>query len=340
MTTVDKYTQQLIDFTEHRRKVSPLVSKNLATIDEPPPPEVGEIWIKKLLENLESHENFMRYEEDQKWLENFMNIVEPSPFSKYVDIVMEMDNTTITDKKNIAFGDGSSPMGKYIYKDYSLNEKKEPSPFYSILRSGADFLKNKFSVMLYITNKKDSTYNGHEIEKQLFFSRITSVTIPILKPKTFSLKLPIGQVEKIASKMEGSFEGTMNIRLDDKWAVLKVINSYQNNNDEKSASFDYVNLVPPTSVVANSGLGSRIDMIVTNENLYGPTVESDYDNNISKIDRLHLINSGHVVKNRNWILEDVKFLGTDSIQFDVEGSSPTMLPIRFIAKRVYLEGVN
>ena len=215
----------------------------------------------------------------------------------------------------------------------------------SMIKAGADFLQNFFEVAFVFKNKTEQD-NSFE---RLLYTRIGSITIPRLKAKTFTVKTVRGGVEKIASRLEGSYDVNLTIRLDQDCYIL----------DSFSKMFgDFEGSEPkiyPASSIFNSGdigfgKNQRIDILVKDiSGFEHRTFEDTTSNKFKQFNKLLLestntkswvkLNTPNVKINAEqcseWVLEDVRIVDISDSEWSFDTTSPTEVTLQLIAKNVY-----
>lgn len=220
----------------------------------------------------------------------------------------------------------------------------------SMIKAGADFLQNFFEVAFVFKNKIEQD-NSFE---RLLYTRIGSITIPRLKAKTFTVKTIRGGVEKIASRLEGSYDVNLTIRLDQDCYILdsfgKMFGDFEGSEPK----------IYPASSIFNSGdigfgKNQRIDILVKDiSGFEHRTFDDTTSNKFKQFNKLLLestntkpwvkLNTPNVKINAKqcseWVLEDVRIVDISDSEWSFDTTSPTEVTLQLIAKSVYHREAN
>lgn len=223
------------------------------------------------------------------------------------------------------------------------------SPFESMIFAGADFMKQNFDigfVFYSLSDQKIITNDWDEVVTM--WTRFASIEIPRQKAQTFSIKTPLGNVEKIRSKFEGQRETTLTLRLDKDLQVLDFFNELSYNDERYSNDkYDYyVKYYPASAVYANANLTSkesRIDLVVKHSNSMTPNSswESKLGINLG-VESLKSPSSYIYANNQLpgdlsmlWVFEDINIIGaSNGVQFNSEEGAIHVSSIKFTYKRL------
>lgn len=214
----------------------------------------------------------------------------------------------------------------------------EGSPFEKMVFAGADFLKQRYSVGF---ATRDTSLLDKD-EMKIAWTRFATIQIPQLKAKSFTLKTPIGQVDKVASKFEGQYETTMSLRADDSLVVFDFFGK-AGNNSSIAKSLDGNCSIYPLSMSSFSrsliDRNARLDIVVLHGNSAYP--DSAWINTYR--DRM-LADTGSISaaneplpgdKLMCWVLEDVKIAEAgQSLQLSRDGDGPQTLSVKLTFKRL------
>lgn len=220
----------------------------------------------------------------------------------------------------------------------------------SMIKAGADFLQNFFEVAFVFKNKIEQN-NSFE---RLLYTRVGSITIPRLKAKTFTVKTIRGGVEKIASRLEGSYDVNLTIRLDQRCYVLDVFSKMFGDFEGSEPK------IYPASSIFNSGdigfgKNQRIDILVKDiSGFEHRTFNDTTSNKFKQFNKLLLestntkpwvkLNTPNVKLNAKqcseWVLEDVRIVDISDSEWSFDTTSPTEVTLQLIAKSVYHREAN
>lgn len=215
-----------------------------------------------------------------------------------------------------------------------------------MLLSGADFMKNRFNVdFLFSTNsysKTLSTAAQLPFSNNGFMARLTNISIPQIKAKTFTIKEGCESIDKIGSKFEMSNKASVSIRMDEFLFCYDLFNFLGLNSDIN----DSFKLMKPMTIVNNleNNKGQRIDILVKHLNYFienatdGDIVsnsESRFQNSVNIDNELLATSTLDSERAMTWYFEDVRFLGwNNGIKFSNSNSDAQILTLDFIFKRL------
>ncbi len=247
------------------------------------------------------------------------------------------------------------------YKNKSISE---------IIDAGADFLQNFFEVSFVFRDKDPKSLRGFDT---LMYTRTGSIEIPRLKAKTFTINTINGSVEKIASQLQGTYETTLNVRIDqdcfvlDKFAEIAGVYEFEEPKIYPASSifmekFIDINRQHRLDIVIKeiSGFEHRHINAATNFNfnffnfnlLNNPVssepnqfrelyhkyrAHSDLISGKKYIDDANtpnvLLNGGGQIS--EWILEDVRIVGISDIDYSFDTTSPPEVSIQLAMKSAF-----
>lgn len=246
------------------------------------------------------------------------------------------------------------------YKNKSISE---------IIDAGADFLQNFFEVSFVFRDKDPKSLRGFDT---LMYTRTGSIEIPRLKAKTFTINTINGSVEKIASQLQGTYETTLNVRIDqdcfvlDKFAEIAGVYEFEEPKIYPASSifmekFIDINRQHRLDIVIKEISGfehSRINTITNfglslfsfNSNNQMSSEPNQFRNLYYKY-RAHLdlksgkkyiddVNTPNVLLNgggqiSEWILEDVRIVGISDIDYSFDTTSPPEVSIQLAMKSAF-----
>ena len=223
-----------------------------------------------------------------------------------------------------------------------------------IFEAGSDFLQNFFEICFQFHNDKGEVINSNNtiLPDTLLYTRTSSISIPRLKPKTFTLKTAKSSVEKIASQLPGSYEITINVRADEE---CKILTNFLKSSGIYEFDKDYIYNFP-ASAIFNDNMNTRMDIVIEtisglehNPSLRGNThLISVTPNEFGKYYKeildsgkhKSMVNTPNVNLNFSekleWILTDARLVNISDVSFGVGNSSPVELQLQFIIKDIYL----
>lgn len=244
------------------------------------------------------------------------------------------------------------------YKNKSINE---------IIDAGADFLQNFFEVSFVFRDKDPKSLRGFDT---LMYTRTGSIEIPRLKAKTFTINTINGSVEKIASQLQGTYETTLNVRIDqdcfvlDKFAEIAGVYEFEEPKIYPASSifmekFIDINRQHRLDIVIKEISGFEHRRINTGANFGLSLFSFNNDNSISSepnqfrslyykyraqsengkkyIDDANtpnvLLNGGGQIS--EWILEDVRIIGISDIDYSFDTTSPPEVSIQLAMKSAF-----
>lgn len=243
------------------------------------------------------------------------------------------------------------------YKNKSISE---------IIDAGADFLQNFFEVSFVFRDKDPKSLRGFDT---LMYTRTGSIEIPRLKAKTFTINTINGSVEKIASQLQGTYETTLNVRIDqdcfvlDKFAEIAGVYEFEEPKIYPASSifmekFIDINRQHRLDIVIKeiSGFEHRRINATTSFNFFNllnnsvnsePNqfrelyrkyrAHSDLKSGKKYIDDVNtpnvLLNGGGQIS--EWILEDVRIVGISDIDYSFDTTSPPEVSIQLAMKSAF-----
>ena len=222
-------------------------------------------------------------------------------------------------------------------------ETKRTTQVTELLAAGADFLKNFFEVEFAFRDKETQRFD------KLLYTRIGSIEIPRLKAKTFSVKTIRGTIEKMASKMEGSYETSLTIRLDqdcfllDKFSEIGGIWEFDGTKTFAASSL----FVNDTNI---SFKQHKLDILVKDisglehidsKNTYNQFKSIYMSRGLSNSQKV-LANTPNAYLNENssagiiseWVLEDAKIVSISDINYSFGTTSPPEVTMQIICRNV------
>lgn len=245
------------------------------------------------------------------------------------------------------------------YKNKSISE---------IIDAGADFLQNFFEVSFVFRDKDPKSLRGFDT---LMYTRTGSIEIPRLKAKTFTINTINGSVEKIASQLQGTYETTLNVRIDqdcfvlDKFAEIAGVYEFEEPKIYPASSifmekFIDINRQHRLDIVIKEISGFEHNRIAaTNFGLFGfglllnnsISSEPNQFRELYRKYRAHLdlksgkkyiddVNTPNVLLNgggqiSEWILEDVRIVGISDIDYSFDTTSPPEVSIQLAMKSAF-----
>ena len=319
-TNIIKENQSTFDFVLGQKKFTELKDKIL------PPEEVSNNIKEKQEKFTELKDKILTYNEEN-------NVTTKTIKKEDYDI----DITKAVKPKN------ATELNKQL--DFNLTQCKCES-ISNIIKAGADFLQNFFEVAFVF---RDQTIQDNSFER-LLYTRIGSISIPRLKAKTFTVKTIGGGVEKVASRLEGSYDINLTIRLDQNCIVLddfsKMFGDYEGKTIEPK--------IYPASSIFNSndigfGKNKRIDILVKDISGFEHRTFEDNSNKFKSFNKLLLenvktkswvkVNTPNVYLNSSlyseWVLEDVRIVDISDQEWSFDTTSPIEVTLQLIAKSVY-----
>lgn len=238
------------------------------------------------------------------------------------------------------------------YKNKSISE---------IIDAGADFLQNFFEVSFVFRDKDQKSLRGFDT---LMYTRTGSIEIPRLKAKTFTINTINGSVEKIASQLQGTYETTLNVRIDqdcfilDKFAEIAGIYEFEEPKIYPASSifmekFIDINRQHRLDIVIKeiSGFEHRRVNAATNFLNLNNSIGSEpnqfrelyykyrahSESGKKYIDDVNtpnvLLNGGGQIS--EWILEDVRIIDISDIDYSFESTSPPEVSIQLAMKSAF-----
>ena len=238
------------------------------------------------------------------------------------------------------------------YKNKSISE---------IIDAGADFLQNFFEVSFVFRDKDPKSLRGFDT---LMYTRTGSIEIPRLKAKTFTINTINGSVEKIASQLQGTYETTLNVRIDqdcfilDKFAEIAGIYEFEEPKIYPASSifmekFIDINRQHRLDIVIKeiSGFEHRRVNAATNFLNLNNSIGSEpnqfrelyykyrahSESGKKYIDDVNtpnvLLNGGGQIS--EWILEDVRIIDISDIDYSFESTSPPEVSIQLTMKSAF-----
>lgn len=332
-------------------------------------------FIKKSLEGI----NDSAYTADFKYSDlRFEKLVEMQRNHLYIfaanfissDYLLDDDLNRLKDA--IQSDDLSSKWIKTQFNDVTNNmptiKKYKNKSISEIIDAGADFLQNFFEVSFVFRDKDPKSLRGFDT---LMYTRTGSIEIPRLKAKTFTINTINGSVEKIASQLQGTYETTLNVRIDQDCFVLdkfaEIAGVYE---------FEEPKIYPASSIFMEKFIGinrqHRLDIVIkeisgfehryanaaTNFNFFNFNLlnnstnfepnqfrelyrkyrtHSDLKSGKKYIDDVNtpnvLLNGGGQVS--EWILEDVRIIGISDIDYSFDTTSPPEVSIQLAMKSAF-----
>ena len=241
------------------------------------------------------------------------------------------------------------------YKNKSISE---------IIDAGADFLQNFFEVSFVFRDKDPKSLRGFDT---LMYTRTGSIEIPRLKAKTFTINTINGSVEKIASQLQGTYETTLNVRIDqdcfvlDKFAEIAGVYEFEEPKIYPASSifmekFIDINRQHRLDIVIKeiSGFEHRRVNAATNFN-FGLSLNNSISSEPNQFRELYykyrayseggkkyindantpnvLLNGGGQIS--EWILEDVRIIGISDIDYSFDSTSPPEVSIQLAMKSAF-----
>ena len=260
---------------------------------------------------------------------------------------------TKTETKKVG-GAGKTKNEEDLQKIEDSLMSKKCKAISDIFEAGSDFLQNFFEICFQFRNNKGEVINNNNtiLPDTLLYTRTSSISIPRLKPKTFTLKTTKSSVEKIASHLPGSYEITINVRADEECKILtNFLKSSGIYEFDKDYAYNF-----PASAIFNDNMNTRMDIVIEtisglehNPSLHGNThLISVTPNEFGKYYKeildggkpKSMVNTPNVNLNFSekleWILTDARLVNISDVSFGVGNSSPVELQLQFIIKDIYL----
>lgn len=267
-------------------------------------------------------------------------------------------------------GDLNSKWIKTQFNDVTNNmptiKKYKNKSISEIIDAGADFLQNFFEVSFVFRDKDPKSLRGFDT---LMYTRTGSIEVPRLKAKTFTISTINGSVEKIASQLQGTYETTLNVRIDqdcfvlDKFAEIAGVYEFEEPKIYPASSifmekFIDINRQHRLDIVIKeiSGFEHRHVNAATNFNFFNllnnstnsePNQfrelynkyrsHSDLKSGKKYIDDVNtpnvLLNGGGQIS--EWVLEDVRIIGISDIDYSFDSTSPPEVSIQLAMKSAF-----
>lgn len=334
-------------------------------------------FIKKSLEGI----NSSAYTTDFKYSDlKFEKLVEMQRNHSYIfvsnivlsDYILDDDLNRLKDATKS--DDLSSKWMKTQLNDVTNNmptiKKYKNKSISEIIDAGADFLQNFFEVSFVFRDKDPKSLRGFDT---LMYTRTGSIEIPRLKAKTFTINTINGSVEKIASQLQGTYETTLNVRIDqdcfvlDKFAEIAGVYEFEEPKIYPASSifmekFIDINRQHRLDIVIKeiSGFEHRRINAATNFNFFNffnllnnnsinsePNqfrelyhkyrAHSDLKSGKKYIDDVNtpnvLLNGGGQIS--EWVLEDVRIIGISDIDYSFDTTSPPEVSIQLAMKSAF-----
>lgn len=304
---------------------------------------------------------------------NFKKLVEMQRSHSYIfvsnivlsDYILDDDLSRLKDATKS--DDLSSKWIKTQFNDATNNmptiKKYKNKSISEIIDAGADFLQNFFEVSFVFRDKDPKSLRGFDT---LMYTRTGSIEIPRLKAKTFTINTINGSVEKIASQLQGTYETTLNVRIDqdcfilDKFAEIAGVYEFEEPKIYPASSifmekFIDINRQHRLDIVIKeiSGFEHRRINAATSFNLLNNSINSepnqfrelyrkyrahsDLKSGKKYIDDVNtpnvLLNGGGQIS--EWILEDVRIIGISDIDYSFDTTSPPEVSIQLAMKSAF-----
>lgn len=282
---------------------------------------------------------------------------------KLSDYLLDDDLVRLKDASK-SKDDLNSKWTKTQFKDVTGNmptvKKYKNKSISEIIDAGADFLQNFFEVSFVFRDKDPKNSRGFDT---LMYTRTGSIEIPRLKAKTFTINTINGSVEKIASQLQGTYETTLNVRIDqdcfvlDKFAEIAGVYEFEEPKIYPASSifmekFIDINRQHRLDIVIKEISGfehRRINTVSLLNNsvesepnqfrelYYKYRTHSDWKSNKKYVDDVNtpnvLLNGGGQVS--EWVLEDVRIIGISDIDYSFEATSPPEVSIQLAMKSAF-----
>ena len=278
-----------------------------------------------------------------KWIEDVLS-------GRKNNVISKLRKVLFGEDVDIGFGtqinDGSGVYSKHFSVDEPLKRSKTPQ-IQSILEAGADFLKNFFEVS-FVFRDRDAPKRFDT----LMLTRTGSIEIPRLKAKTFTVKTINGSVEKIASQLQGTYETTLDLRIDQDCYILDKFSEIGG-----IWQFNEPRIFPASSIFMNDSINinrkHRLDIVVKEisgfehrrigllgadksevnqlKGIYAHKLNSKYDTNKVNTPNVRL-NETEVSE---WVLEDVRIVGISDINYSFDQTSPPNIQLQLTMKSVF-----
>ena len=278
-----------------------------------------------------------------KWIEDVLS-------GRKNNVINKLSKVLFGEDVDAGFGtqinDGSGIYSKHVSVDAPIKNSKTPQ-IQSILKAGADFLKNFFEVSFVFRDR-----DAPERFDTLMLTRTGSIEIPRLKAKTFTVKTINGSVEKIASQLQGTYETTLDLRIDQDCYILDKFSEIGG-----IWQFNEPRVFPASSIFMNDSINinrrHRLDIVVKEisgfehrkigltgadksevnqfKGVYAHKLKSKYDTNKVNTPNVRL-NETEVSE---WVLEDVRIVGISDINYSFDQTSPPNIQLQLTMKSVF-----
>ena len=278
-----------------------------------------------------------------KWIEDVLS-------GRKNNVINKLSKVLFGEDVDVGFGtqinDGSGIYSKHVSVDAPIKNSKTPQ-IQSILKAGADFLKNFFEVSFVFRDR-----DAPERFDTLMLTRTGSIEIPRLKAKTFTVKTINGSVEKIASQLQGTYETTLDLRIDQDCYILDKFSEIGG-----IWQFNEPRVFPASSIFMNDSINinrrHRLDIVVKEisgfehrkigltgadksevnqfKGVYAHKLKSKYDTNKVNTPNVRL-NETEVSE---WVLEDVRIVGISDINYSFDQTSPPNIQLQLTMKSVF-----
>ena len=276
------------------------------------------------------------------------------------DDLARLKNTTKPDD------DLKSKWIKTQFKDVTNNmptiKKYKNKSISEIIDAGADFLQNFFEVSFVFRDKDPKSLRGFDT---LMYTRTGSIEIPRLKAKTFTINTINGSVEKIASQLQGTYETTLNVRIDqdcfvlDKFAEIAGVYEFEEPKIYPASSifmekFIDINRQHRLDIVIKEISGFEHSRINAATN-FGLLLNNSISSESNQFRELYykyrayleggkkyindantpnvLLNGGGQIS--EWVLEDVRIIGISDIDYSFDSTSPPEVSIQLAMKSAF-----
>ena len=278
-----------------------------------------------------------------KWIEDVLS-------GRKNNVINKLSKVLFGEDVDAGFGtqinDGSGIYSKHVSVDAPIKNSKTPQ-IQSILKAGADFLKNFFEVSFVFRDR-----DAPERFDTLMFTRTGSIEIPRLKAKTFTVKTINGSVEKIASQLQGTYETTLDLRIDQDCYILDKFSEIGG-----IWQFNEPRVFPASSIFMNDSINinrrHRLDIVVKEisgfehrkigltgadksevnqfKGVYAHKLKSKYDTNKVNTPNVRL----NETEISEWVLEDVRIVGISDINYSFDQTSPPNIQLQLTMKSVF-----
>ena len=278
-----------------------------------------------------------------KWIEDVLS-------GRKNNVINKLSKVLFGEDVDVGFGtqinDGSGIYSKHVSVDAPIKNSKTPQ-IQSILKAGADFLKNFFEVSFVFRDR-----DAPERFDTLMFTRTGSIEIPRLKAKTFTVKTINGSVEKIASQLQGTYETTLDLRIDQDCYILDKFSEIGG-----IWQFNEPRVFPASSIFMNDSINinrrHRLDIVVKEisgfehrkigltgadksevnqfKGVYAHKLKSKYDTNKVNTPNVRL----NETEISEWVLEDVRIVGISDINYSFDQTSPPNIQLQLTMKSVF-----